>query len=277
MAQATRDVHLEPDRTYAFGDYQLNYMDYRTRRLIPSTRILLAGDLLYSTNALGCLGEEIAPETPVAAFFGDSCTHGYRGRSFVEQVAIDGCQPLNAGIEGLTLPWIADRFEELRDRAPIVAAAVHSGWHNIFYNERSESFWAAQLDRVSGVPVIAHYRLTADINADAVREGYDRAFTERADYQPWPGIDYADPGERRRACDEIARFNRFIESYCRDRGRILIDLEPATAPQAYEDLGRAFLDFIHPHPDAYPAIAGTIEAALSQPVARALAARKAAC
>jgi hypothetical protein len=244
MAQATRDVHLEPDRTYAFGDYQLNYMDYRTRRLIPSTRILLAGDLLYSTNALGCLGEEIAPETPVAAFFGDSCTHGYRGRSFVEQVAIDGCQPLNAGIEGLTLPWIADRFEELRDRAPIVAAAVHSGWHNIFYNERSESFWAAQLDRVSGVPVIAHYRLTADINADAVREGYDRAFTE---------------------------------SYCRDRGRILIDLEPATAPQAYEDLGRAFLDFIHPHPDAYPAIAGTIEAALSQPVARALAARKAAC
>jgi hypothetical protein len=274
MAQPTRDVHLEPDRAYAFGDYQLNYLDYRTRRLIPSTRIFQEGELFYRTNALGCVGEEIDPDIPVVAFFGDSCTHGYLGRSFAEQVRIDGCQPLNAGVEGLTLPWIVDRFEELRDRAAIVAGVVHSGWHNIFYNQRSEAFWTQQLDRISGPPVIAHYRLTADINEDAVREGYARAFAERADYQPWAGIDYADAADRRRAQDEIARFNRFIEGYCRDRGRVLIDLEPATAPAAYEDLGAAFLDFIHPSPAAYPAIARTIETALSGPISRALAARE---
>jgi hypothetical protein len=277
MAEAAREVHLEPDRVYDFGEYQLNYLDDRTHRLIPSTRIFQEGELYYRTNALGCQGPELEPDAPVVAFFGDSCTHGFRGHSFAEQVRIDGCQPLNAGIEGLTLPWIVDRFGELKDRAPIVAAAVHSGWHNILYNERTEAFWAQQLDRVSGPPVIAHYRLTADINEEAVAEGYARAFAERADYRPWGGVNYDDPADRRRALDEIARFNRFIESYCRERGRILIDLEPAMAPRTYDDLGRAFLDFIHPHPDAYPAIARTIEAALAAPVAAALAAGKASC
>jgi hypothetical protein len=273
---AMRDVHLEPDRVYHFGDYQLNYLDYRTRRLIPSTRIFQEGELFYRTNALGCVGEELTPGVPVIGFFGDSCTHGYKGRSFAEQVRLPGCQPLNAGVEGLTLPWIADRFDELKDRVPLIAAAVHCGWHNILYNARSEAFWATQLDRISGPAVIAHYRLVADINAEAIAEGYARVFAERADYQPWPGVDYADPADRRRAGEEIARFNAFIEAYCRERGRVLIDLEPATAPKTYDDLGRAFLDFIHPHPDAYPAIARTIEAALAEPVAAALAARRTA-
>jgi hypothetical protein len=275
MTPATRDVHLEPDRVYHFGDYQLNYLDYRTRRLIPSTRIYQEGELFYRTNNLGCVGEDLEPGVPVVAFFGDSCTHGYKGRSFAEQVAINGCQPLNAGVEGLTLPWIVDRFEELKAQVPMAGAVVHSGWHNIFYNERTEDFWAQQLDRLSGPPVIAHYRLTADINEDAIREGFARAFAERPDYQPWAGVDYADPADRRRAADEIARFNHFIEGYCRERGRVLIDLDPVMLPATYDDLGRAFLDFIHPSPDAYPAIARTIEAALAGPVARAAAARQA--
>jgi hypothetical protein len=275
MDPAVREVHLRPERTYAFGDYQLNYLDYRTRRLIPSTRIYQEGQLYYRTNALGCVGEDLRPGVPVVAFFGDSCTHGFQGRCFAEQVVIDGCQPLNAGVEGLTLPWIVDWFEELKTRAPIIAAVVHSGWHNILYNERTEAFWTEQFDRVSGPPVIAHYRLTADINADAVRQGYAALFAERPDYHRWAGVDYADPGDRRRAADEIDRFNRFIEAYCRDRGRILIDLEPATAPATYADLGVAFLDFIHPSPSAYPAIARTIERALAGPVAEALTRRHA--
>jgi hypothetical protein len=267
---ATRDVHLEPDRTYNFGDYQLNYLDYRTRRLIPSTRIFQEDELFYRTNSLGCVGEELEPGAPVVALFGDSCTHGYKGRSFAEQVRLSGCQPLNAGVEGLTLPAIVDRFQELRDRVPMVAAAVHSGWHNILYNDRTEAFWAAQFDRISGPPVIAHYRLVGDINADAVREGYQAVFSGAADYQRWGGVDYDDPADRSRAFDEIERFNVFIEAYCRERGRVLIDVGPATAPARLADLGRNFLDFVHPSPLAYPAIARAIEGALAGPVARAL-------
>jgi hypothetical protein len=148
---------------------------------------------------------------------------------------------------------------------------VHSGWHNILYNERTEASWAAQFDRIAGPPVIAHYRLVGDINEEAVREGYEAVFAGGADYQPWGGVDYADPADRRRAFDEIQRFNAFIEAYCHDRGRVLIDLAPATAPVGLAGLARNFLDFVHPSPAAYPAIARAIEAALGGPVAQALA------
>lgn len=262
----TRQVHIVSTRPYAFGDYQLNYLDYRKRRLIPSTRVFQDDVLLYRTNAFGCIGEELEPDTPCVVFFGDSCTHGYQARSFVEQVSIPGCQPVNAGIEGLTLPWIADRFVELNQQLPIVCAAVHSGWHNICYNEREEDFWAAQLDRISGPPVIAHFRLVADINEDAIARGYDEIFANRDNYGPWRGFDYKTVEGRRGFAEAFARFNRFIEAYCRARGRILIDMAPIMAPQTYDDLGRTFLDFIHPSPVVYPAMAKMMADMLSGPI-----------
>jgi hypothetical protein len=272
MAGPTRDVHLEPDRQYHFGEYQLNYLDYRTRRLIPSTRIYQEGELYYRTNTLGCVGPDLELGVPTLAVLGDSVVHGYLGGSFVDHIRLEGCQPLNGGVEGMLLSWIADRFAELQDQVPMIAAAVHSGWHNILYNQSDEAFWAAQLDRIQGPPVIAHFRLVGDINIEAVEQGYDAVFRRGGDYGRWAGVDYNDAVDRRRAMAEIDRFNRFIASYCRDRGRVLIDLAPALQPKTLADLGTGFLDFVHPHPDAYPAIARAIENALAEPVAAALAA-----
>jgi hypothetical protein len=262
-------VHLSVQRRYAFGDFQLNYLDYRRRRLIPSTRIYQEGELLYRTNSLGCVGDEIEPG-PVVAFFGDSCTHGYAGGAFVDHVAFPGCQVLNAGIEGLTLPWIGDRFLELRPKVPMICAAVHSGWHNILYNQRDEGFWTEQFDRIQGVPVIAHFRLIGDVNEDAVRLGYDDVLARVAGYQAWKGFDHTVEADRRQFLDEIARFNRFIERYCLDRGRILIDLEPVMRPRAHADLGAAFLDFVHPSPAIYPQMANAVMERLAEPVRAAL-------
>jgi hypothetical protein len=147
---------------------------------------------------------------------------------------------------------------------------VHSGWHNILYNQRDEGFWAEQFDRITGVPVIAHFKLIGDVNDETVRLGYDAVLASVPKYKPWQGFDHTTEAERRRFLDEIARFNRFIEGYCADRGRILIDLEPVMRPRGHADLGRAFLDFVHPSPAAYPQMARAVMERLSDPVAAAL-------
>lgn len=270
LKPALRTVRLSSQRPYSFGDYQLNYLDYRTRRIIPSTDLWFEDELYYRSNSLGCRGEELTPGVPVVGLFGDSVMHGFQGEWLAKHVSLPGCQVLNAGVEGLQLPWIVDRVEELLSQVPrLVCAAIHSGWHNITYNARDEAYWAAQLDRVQGPPVIAHFRLVADINEETVRQGYEAVLATVPGYLPWHGFDYTTEAGRRGFLDDIARFNTFIERYCAERGRVLID-QDAAAPRTHADLGVLFCDFIHPSPDAYPRMARAVEQALARPIRVAL-------
>ena len=43
----------------------------------------------------------------------------------------------------------------------------------------------------------------------------------------------------------ITRFNAFIEGYCREKGRVLIDLDPVLLPATYADVTKNFFDH-HP-------------------------------
>lgn len=273
MVKATRQIFFSSVRPFDFGEFQMNYLNHRTQRLIPSTEIFWDGARHYWTNALGCKGEDLEGGRPVVGFFGDSVTHGCGNQSFAEHVRIDGCEALNGGIEGLTLSGIVDRCLEIRDQVPLVCAAVHAGWHNIVYNETNQGHWREQLDRVQGVPVVAHFRLTADINEEALVRGYDDPLVRVHEYALWPGADFATEDARRELKAAIDRFNDFIERYCAERGRILIDLDPELSPPTYADLGAAYVDFLHPRPTAYPAMARKIEAALAPAVAQVLASR----
>jgi hypothetical protein len=259
-----REVFIDPERPFAFGDYQMNYLDYRARRMIPSTNIWYGDYLAFQTNSLGCKGKELQGGRPVIGVFGDSVVHGTSGVSFADRIDIPPCEPLNAGIEGLQLPWIVDRFLELKAKVPMVCAAVHPGWHNLVYNERGEAFWTAQLDRIQDVPVIAHFRLFADVSEATLEHGYERALNEAVDYVLWEGADIT-------TTKEIDRFNGFLEGYCRDRGRILIDLEPLMAPKSPEAFGERFIDFVHPRSNQYDAMARQIEAQLAPAIGAALA------
>ena len=56
-----RRVDISPDRGFDFGDYQMNYMNYRDWRIIPSNDVFIGEHHYYRSNALGCQGPEIAP------------------------------------------------------------------------------------------------------------------------------------------------------------------------------------------------------------------------
>lgn len=268
--RAVRTIYIDPERPFDFGEYQTNYLDYRTWRMIPSTDLYYGDYLAFQVNSLGCKGAELEGGKPVIAFFGDSVVHGTSGVSFADRVRIGPCEPLNAGVEGMLLPWIVDRFLELRDQIPMVCAAVHAGWHNLAYNEHGEDYWAEQLDRIAGPPVIAHFRLFADISPATVISGYDEILRAKDIYSLWRGADFTTQEGRAACLALIGRFNRFIEAYCRDRGRILIDLEPLMAPSTAADLGARFDDFVHPNSGSYDLMARQIEAQLGGAVLRAL-------
>jgi hypothetical protein len=270
-----RRVDILPERGFDFGDYQMNYMNYRDWRIIPSSDVYIGEQHYYQSNRYGCQGPEIAEGRAVIGVFGDSVIHGAAGDSFVHHMRIEGYETLNAGIEGLILPWTADRFLELRGQAPIVCALVHTGWHNLLYNERGEDYWAAQLDRIEGVPLIGHFTLTADISETILEPGYASVVGVLEGYGLWHGADLGTEQGRRNVKAAIDQFNVFIRRYCRERGRVLIDLEPVMAPRSVAELGVRYVDFVHPSPKAYDLMAREIEAQLAPHMARAFDGAKA--
>jgi hypothetical protein len=273
---ARREVHLQLGRKFDFGDYQMNYMNYRDWRIIPSTDVIVDGHNHYRSNVYGCQGPEIEAGRPVVAVFGDSAIHGVAGDSFVHRMRMPPCEMLNAGVEGMVMNAVIDRVFELRAQlgpdSPLVCAAVHTSWHNLLYNERDEAFWTAQLDRL--IPLedeigLAHFRLVCDINEESIRQGYDEVRARVAGYDLWGAMDFTTEAGRRAGMDAMDRFNAFIEAYCARRGRVLIDPAPAIAPRALGDLGKNFIDFIHPAPSAYDALAACVAQALAPLAARA--------
>jgi hypothetical protein len=274
-----REVHLELDRQFDFGDYQMNYMNYRDWRIIPSTDVIVDGQNHYRSNAYGCQGPEIEGGRPVVAVFGDSAIHGVAGDSFVHRMRIPGFEILNAAVEGMVMKAVIDRVFELKDllspASPLACAAIHTSWHNLLYNERDETFWTAQLDRL--IPLedeigLAHFRLVCDICEDSIITGYDEVQTRVKDYFLWGAMDFTTEAGRRAGFDAMERFNDFLAAYCLKRGRALIDLGPAIRPRTVADLGARFIDFIHPAPAAYDAIAANVTDVLA-PLAAAGAAR----
>ena len=271
-APARRRVDILPSRGFDFGDYQMNYMNYRDWRIIPSSDIYIGKQHYYQSNAYGCQGPDIAEGRPVIGVFGDSVIHGAAGDSFVHHLRIEGCETLNAGIEGLILPWTVDRFFELRAQAPLACALVHTGWHNLLYNERGEDYWAAQLDRIDGVPLIGHFTLVADISEAIIEPGYASVVGVLEGYGLWHGANLENREGRRAVKDAIDAFNRFIRRYCEERGRVLIDLEAVMAPRTVAELGQRYVDFVHPAPTAYDLMAREIERQLGPHLPAALAA-----
>jgi hypothetical protein len=268
---ARRRVDILPERGFDFGDYQMNYMNYRDWRIIPSSDIYIDEQHYYQSNRYACQGPEIAEGRPVVAVFGDSVVHGAAGDSFVHHLKLDGCETLNAGVEGMILPWTVERFLELKEQVPIICAAVHPGWHNLLYNERGEDYWAAQLDRIEGVPLIAHFKLVADLSEAIVEPGYASVVGVLEGYGLWHAGSLDTREGRRATKDAIDAFNLFIERYCRERGRLLLDLEAVMAPSGVEELGQRYVDFIHPSPTAYDLMARAIEAQLEPHLRAALA------
>jgi hypothetical protein len=265
MQSKRREVHLSLDRGFDFGDYQMNYLNYRDWRIIPSTDIIVDGMVHYSSNRLGCQGPEIRDDAPVLGVFGDSVIHGCAGDSFVHRIDLPPLEKLNCGVEGMVLPFIIDRVFEVAVETPLAVAAVHGGWHNLLYNERGEAFWTQQLDRLDALDQvrIAHFRLVCDINEASVAAGYAEVMERTPDYFLWDAMDFTSVEGRRAGMTAIADYNRFIEAYCERKGRVLIDLEPVLRPKALDDLGRNFIDFIHPSPSAYDAMARQVEATLA--------------
>jgi hypothetical protein len=274
-----RQVILELDRKFEFGEYQMNYMNYRDRRIIPSTDVIVDGMTHYRSNAQGCQGPEIQFGGRVLAVFGDSAVHGVTGDSFVQHMRMPGVELLNAGIEGMPMRSVIDRVFELKADldavgSTLITAAVHTSWHNLLYNECDKAFWTAQLDRL--IPLesemgLAHFLLVCDICEDSIVQGYDEAQRRVKDYFLWGAMDFTTEAGRRAGMDAMQRFNDFLADYCLSRGRTVIDLGPAIRPRAIADLGTKFIDFIHPAPAAYDAIADAVTEALAPLAARAAA------
>lgn len=231
----------------------------------PNAAVLVGDALLLRTNSLGCKGPELQPGRPVIGFFGDSVVHGGPRSSFVEHVRVGTAQMLNGAVEGYPLRRIVERFQAARSQVDMICAAVHPGWHNLVYGEATQAHWREQLDLIEGPPVIAHFRLTADVNPEAVEIGYEALFAPGR-YIRWAGVDLASRDDRRRFWDALQSFNAFIEGYCRERGRLLIDLDPVLAPERYGDIGQRFFDLIHPR----EAVQAVIGAAISNQLAPSL-------
>jgi hypothetical protein len=266
MSPPLREVRLSVDYDYSdYSQFQLNYLDRETMRPFPSTRVYIGDELKIMVNSLGGFGPEPEPHLPMIGVFGDSVVQG-SDDSFVDHIHIPGCTTLNGGVEGSDLCQTMNRFCETQTKRPMIAAAIHAGFHNLIYGQTSFAFWERELARLKGPPVTAIFRLTADINSEAMERGYESLFGE--DYGRMEfNKDMKSLGEFKEAVD---RKNKLIEKYVAAGGHLLIDLDDVLAPRTYADISRRFFDIIHPRQHLYAEIGAAVAAALARAVEQAL-------
>jgi hypothetical protein len=252
-----RRIAIEPNAKFrSYVDYQALYMDQEAGRLIPNTEVWRGSTLEVRINALGCKGPDVDLARPQIAFFGDSTTMGIANDAWAFHVAVDGYGILNAGIEGMNMARIADRYEELARQAPLAAAVACAGWHNLVYNESTEEHWEQQLSRFLTAPIAAFWTLPTCLTEDHRRRGVaslintaDGAEFDGDYFNFWVDMDAADTLVP--LLDAIGRYNAFIVDFCRRHDAVLVDVHELLRPTSYETSTRDFFDVCHLRPRAY--------------------------
>ncbi len=238
-----------------FSDYQVNYLNYRSGWLIPSTEVWVGKELRMRINSLGCKGAELEPTRGVIAYFGDSTTFGANLDAWAFHVGVPGYQALNAGIEGHDLVRICARYRQLREKVEFDAVVVGGSWHNLVYNDHSERFWSGAFELLrSGDHFTALCTLPTAYNEACCARGLDDLIAGRAGGKPfsawksWPTT----PEKTREAFEAVLRYNDFVRGYCARTGAALIDLFEVWRPTAYDDVADEFTDPVHARLDLYP-------------------------
>ena len=276
-----RRVDIATDASFAsYADYQALYMNRDPRRLIPNTEIWRGPNLVMQVNALGCKGPDLVPGEPAIAFFGDSTTLCVANESWCKHVDVPGYQILNAGIEGIEMQTMADRYDELKGRAPIGCAVVCAGWHNLIYRRHTEKYWEKQLSRFHKLIYIRNTekywekqlsRFLSDDHATAywtapsplTEEFRERGIVALMNTAEGANIDddyfnfLADDDPDTTLIpliDALERFNAFVVEFSVRNSATLVDLAAFLRPARYEDATKDFFDACHMRPRAYARI-----------------------
>lgn len=267
-----RRISIEPDAKFrSYVEYQELYMDHASGRLIPNTEVWRGDKLEIQVNALGCKGPDLQLGRPAIAFFGDSTTMCIANDGWPYHAAIAGYEVLNAGIEGMEMARMAERYEELAGLAPIACAVVCAGWHNLVYNRTDEEYWEQQLSRFLAAPVTAYWTVPTCLTEEFRARGIGRLINteEGADvdgdyFNFWGELD----PEKTLVplIDAVARYNAFVADFCRRHDAVLVDLHSFLAPARYEEATRDFFDVCHMRPRTYERVgefvAGVLREAL---------------
>ncbi|MBI2189248.1 MAG: SGNH/GDSL hydrolase family protein [Acidobacteria bacterium] len=263
-----RRVTLPPDFSFEeYSNYQVNYMNYFTGWLIPSTEVWIGDERWMRINAHGCRGEELDPRVGTIACFGDSTVFGSRD-CWPAHVRVPGFQVLNAGVEGHGFERMIERYEELSARLPLDVVVVAGGWHNLVYNEFGEYAWASFLSRFEEARRLAVCTLATSLTPDSAERGLGDLIDGRAGRKPyrplgsWP----TGPAKTREMYDALLHYNDFVRRYCRRTGAILIDLFTVYRPESYEAMPDMFEDPAHARPQLDPVLARQVEHALAMHV-----------
>lgn len=261
---------LRIDADYVFASYaerRALYTDFTTGFLLPRTSIYSGDDLMIRVNSLGCRGEELEPNRPVIAFFGDSTTlgvmgtaAGLAGESWTEHVDLPGYAVLNAGVEGLQMDSVARRYESLRPRVPLACAVFYTGWHNLIYNRRTPDYWEESLRSYLSP---AHTTAICTLPSPLLPEMRQRGIVPLVNENPSASIsdDYFNfwgEWEPERwlveLLDAYEQFNAHVVDFCRRTETPLVDLRGLMYPDDYEHATRDFFDVCHVRPRVYPKV-----------------------
>lgn len=121
---ATRRVLLPKEWDNTPESVQVNYYNYLQTRLIPATDVYIGTQLVYRTNAVGCRGDDLLPDRPIMALFGDQTVHGTLEEIPFADLKVEPFQIVNAGIEDAAFTDVMTRVGELHEVAPLSWAVI---------------------------------------------------------------------------------------------------------------------------------------------------------
>ncbi|MEO8593442.1 MAG: SGNH/GDSL hydrolase family protein [Candidatus Solibacter sp.] len=249
-----------------FVDFQINFLNYRTGLLIPSTEVWVGDRLTMRINSLACKGEELDPDRAVIGVFGDSASFGSETDAWPFRLDIPGYQALLTSVEGHDFTRMQTRFQELREQVQFEATIVTGSWHNLVYNRHDEVYWNEVFDSFCGKnQKTAFCTLPAGIDEYACEHGIQHWVTNGARGNPFAGWGSwpLDAEKTREIYTGLLRYNAFVRRYCKAFGAILIDLFEAWRPEDPEVLASGYFDPCHPRPEIYHKLAAVAREALA--------------
>lgn len=263
-----RKIVLDGPLAGGFMEFQSLYMDHSNGELIPDTEVWDGCHPAIKINSLGCKGEELEPNKPVIAVFGDSGVFGISLDSWVKRISLEGYQLLNAGVEGYSLERILLKYQHLKQRVKFDTVIIYGGWHNLLYNTNTEPGWRTLLEGfISPDHKTIFSTLFCSLHPDCRERGLADVLCAPQDIERLNKLgDYSFWGDKepsmeniRAVMAKIDQYHFFMRAFCAEKGLALIDNYEFMMPNAYNEIPREFFDICHPRLPIYPKIAKFVE------------------
>jgi lysophospholipase L1-like esterase len=257
------------------------YLDRQSLAFRPNLVFIEeTGKIVFEINELGMKGDSRDRARQLAVVWGDSVVFGIgKGWPCLLDELAPGYQFLNGGIEGDHYFNILRRASAFNRQHDVALNLVMLGWHPFQRIRRrwtrrpaNRTLRADLMAFLAETPNTVLLTMPTALNRKIIRQDLSASFVTEPDpdrYFTFYGAARYSVSIQRETFDYIVERNAIAREVCASRNVRVVDLFEVFNTERLADFRRDFMDVVHPHFRAYPAIAQAVYSGIADLLAPA--------